>query len=450
MLEKIRHHDWVITIILAIFALFSIVLIFSTTYNAANPMEGQGTVFRQVIFYIIGFAVYAFLSTQNISWLRQKPVVALIYTTVLFALIYVLLFSQERANTQRWILLGPFSFQPAEYAKIAITIITAYIFTYDSEELGEEKYKRSRQIRKLLLSAVTIAAFLLLIFLQPSLGNTLILFAIWLTIVFVATSVSPQIVVTFAISLLTVMAYFKIGVFATISQSTFLDDIWWRIFSLAALGAIFLSLHYLFKYARIPLVIAFAAVLLIGPAIDFTWNNVLLDYHRERVVSYSEGFSSDPTGSDYQVRQSIIAIGAGQLWGRGFLQGTQSSLQTLPFAHTDFIFAALAEQFGFIGVIVLFGLYAILLARLAIIAMNSKDRFAKLIVVGVIAIIAINIFVNTAMNMGLIPVTGVPLPLISHGGSSVLVITISLGLAQMANNSIDSRDLANKFTRIET
>jgi rod shape determining protein RodA len=239
-------------------------------------------------------------------------------------------------------------------------------------------------------------------------------------------------------------------VFATISQSTFLEDIWWRVFSLSALGAIFLSLHYLFKYARIPLVIAFAAVLLIGPAIDFTWNNVLLDYHRERVVSYSEGFSSDPTGSDYQVRQSIIAIGAGQLWGRGFLQGTQSSLQTLPFAHTDFIFAALAEQFGFIGVIVLFGLYAILLARLAMIAMNSKDRFAKLIVVGVIAIIAINIFVNTAMNMGLIPVTGVPLPLISHGGSSVLVITISLGLAQMANNSIDSRDLANKFTRIET
>jgi rod shape determining protein RodA len=281
-----------------------------------------------------------------------------------------------------------------------------------------------------------------MIYLQPSLGNALILLVIWTISIIMAAPISTKTAMAFLLGVITTLSYFQLSIFSYIAEASFLNELFWKIFTLAALAAIFITLYFLFKFNKYLLVCVFAAIIAIAPVTELGWNNILKDYHRERIESFTQGFSNDPQGTNYQIRQSIIAIGAGQLRGRGYLQGTQSTLKTLPFAHTDFIFAALAEQFGFIGVATLFIIYGILIARILFISIKTKNKFGKILVIGVLSIVIVNILVNTAMNLGLAPVTGVPLPLISYGGSSVIVIMISLGLVQTVNSAVDSRSVA--------
>lgn len=157
--------------------------------------------------------------------------------------------------------------------------------------------------------------------------------------------------------------------------------------------------------------------------------SLLKDYQRQRIV-YFLNPALDPLGGGYNVLQSMIAVGSGQIWGRGFGRGTQSHLQFLPEHYTDFVFASLAEEWGFVGSMMLLALFGVLLIRILQNAKNSTDDFGSFICVGVFVFLATQFFINVGMNMGLMPVTGVPLPLISYGGSSLWVTLIALGLVQ--------------------
>lgn len=156
---------------------------------------------------------------------------------------------------------------------------------------------------------------------------------------------------------------------------------------------------------------------------------LLADYQRARIISFLNPLS-DPLGSGYNVLQSQIAVGSGQIWGRGFGRGTQSHLKFLPEHHTDFIFASLAEEWGFVGSLVLLVLILLLLWRTLAAAQKSADDFGSLLAAGVFTFLVAQFFINIGMNLGLMPVTGIPLPLISYGGSSLWVTMISLGLVQ--------------------
>lgn len=153
------------------------------------------------------------------------------------------------------------------------------------------------------------------------------------------------------------------------------------------------------------------------------------DYQKKRLISVLNP-SSDPKGAGYNVTQAQIAIGSGQLLGRGLGHGPQSQLNFIPEKHTDFIFAALAEEMGFLGVFVVLSLYAALILRGILIAAKSRDYFGMYLSVGIIAMLAFHAFLNIGMNLGIAPVAGIPLPLISLGGSSVVVIFISLGILE--------------------
>ena len=157
------------------------------------------------------------------------------------------------------------------------------------------------------------------------------------------------------------------------------------------------------------------------------WNLVLLDYQKDRVRTYLAP-GSDPLGDGYQLRQSKIAVGSGQLAGRGYGQGTQSQLRFLPARHTDFIFAVLAEEWGFLGVssvLLLFGAYILNAAR---VANRARDRTGILLVVGLLSVFAGHVLYNTAMVVGLVPITGIPLPFLSYGGSFTLANFFATGL----------------------
>jgi rod shape determining protein RodA len=184
---------------------------------------------------------------------------------------------------------------------------------------------------------------------------------------------------------------------------------WTHFAALGALGAVAVTL-----------------VLVAAPAMGV---EVLKPYQKERLTAFLNP-SSDPQSQGYQLNQSITAIGAGQKTGRGSEGATQTKLDFLPEHHTDFIFAVVGEQFGFIGAALVLSLFALLLWRALRILTMSKNLFGALVAGGITAMLMFQVFVNVGMTLGIMPITGVPLPLMSYGGSSVLVTFLAIGLLQ--------------------
>jgi rod shape determining protein RodA len=161
-------------------------------------------------------------------------------------------------------------------------------------------------------------------------------------------------------------------------------------------------------------------------AIPVAWG-FLRDYQKQRVLMFVNP-ESDPLGAGYHIIQSKIALGSGGLWGKGFLQGTQSHLQFLPEKQTDFIFTMLSEEWGFVGGLLLIGLYTLILLYGIGIALRSRNQFGRLMAMGVVVSFYVYAFINMAMVMGMLPVVGEPLPLVSYGGTAMMTLLISFGL----------------------
>lgn len=157
--------------------------------------------------------------------------------------------------------------------------------------------------------------------------------------------------------------------------------------------------------------------------------SVLKDYQRQRIINFLNP-ALDPLGGGYSVLQSQIAVGSGQIWGRGFGRGTQSHLKFLPEYYTDFIFASLSEEWGFVGSLLLLLFFVVLFARILVVARTARDDFGSLIAIGVFSFLLPQVFINVGMNLGMMPITGIPLPLVSYGGSSLWVTMMALGLVQ--------------------
>jgi rod shape determining protein RodA len=173
-----------------------------------------------------------------------------------------------------------------------------------------------------------------------------------------------------------------------------------------------------------------AALILVGIAASvFSWHFLLRDYQKERInvlISPAE----DPRGAGYNVLQSTVAVGSGGLWGKGLGHGSQSQLNFLPEKHTDFIFAVIAEELGFAGVMFTLAVLGVIMTRLFVIARDSRDNFGKLLVGIISVVIFIQIIINIGMNIGIAPVAGIPLPFLSYGGSSLVVTFMMLGIAE--------------------
>ncbi|MBF0145844.1 MAG: rod shape-determining protein RodA [Magnetococcales bacterium] len=178
-----------------------------------------------------------------------------------------------------------------------------------------------------------------------------------------------------------------------------------------------------------------AVITLLGASMPMGWN-MMHDYQRRRILTLFSP-EKDPLGAGYHIIQSKIAIGSGGIFGKGFMAGSQSQLNFLPERHTDFIFSVLAEEWGFVGGLLLLITYCMIILRTLIIASTASDRFGLLSVVGLTALFAFQVLVNMGMVIGLLPVVGIPLPMISYGGSSMLTLMMAMGL--IAHVSIHSK-----------
>jgi rod shape determining protein RodA len=188
---------------------------------------------------------------------------------------------------------------------------------------------------------------------------------------------------------------------------------------IATAGSLVLLAGFRIRYVLI-------AALAAAPLMPVVWNH-LKPYQRQRLVTFLDPMA-DPLGSGYHILQSEIAIGSGQVWGKGFLHGTQSKLNFLPEQHTDFIFSVFAEEWGFVGCVALLTLYLALLIRCFVVATRAKDAFGTLLAFGVTATVFWQVLINLGMATGSLPVVGITLPFFSYGGSSLLALMIGIGL----------------------
>lgn len=191
------------------------------------------------------------------------------------------------------------------------------------------------------------------------------------------------------------------------------------------LGLIWLGLIFLIERKK-TLILIVVFLLILGV---ISWQFYLEPYQKARLITLFNPLQ-DQFGYGWQVQQSIIAIGAGKIFGQGFGSGSQGRLEFLPAAKTDFIFASFCEEFGFLGGCLILGVYLLLLLRLLKIAKNSWDNFGKIIICGIIVYLAFSLFINIGMNLGIAPIIGIPLPLLSQGGSSLIITLIMLALVE--------------------
>lgn len=355
MLDRrlIQNFDWALLLALLSLAGISLVNLYSATYPL-REVGGFHIFTKQAYWFVIGFGVLLIMTTFNYHLLERIAFPTYFFSVGL--LILVLFTGKVVSGAQRWLSLGPVSFQPSELAKIAMILVLAKFF---SERGGYRGYR----LRELWLPFLLILIPFFLILKEPDLGSAL----------FIA-------LLSFSIILIVRVEWKSLLIL---------------VCSLAALAPVI-------------------------------WFN-LKEYQRMRIKTFLDP-GMDPLGASYHINQSKIAIGSGQLWGKGFLRGTQTRLHFLPEQHTDFAFSVLAEEWGLVGAVVLLSLYLFLVLRGLEIARNSKDTFGSLLAVGISAVLFWQVVINVGMVTGLLPVVGIPLSLFSYGGSSLMTTMAIMGL----------------------
>jgi rod shape determining protein RodA len=383
-----ERFDWMTPVCLVLLATFGVFFIYS-----AQMASGREQWEQQIVWLIAGAILYtatAFLDYR--LWLRWSHWVYLFSLMVLLLVLVPGIGETRGMGARRWLGIGAFSFQPSESAKLAVLIMTAATLT--GAKIGTVRDSLQTLIKLALAAGIPMV----LILAEPDLGTALVL--------------APMVFAMLYISNLSSRFFTAaVGVFTLLVGLVALDT--WRY-------ATFLADNNFLKPQEAR-----------GQYEARSWLP-LHDYQRERVLAFIAPDKIDPTGIGWNQHQSLISVGSGGLTGKGWTEGTQAKLGYLPrgIAHNDFIFSVIAEEKGFLGSITVIGLFGVVLWNGIRIAGLARDRFGALLALGVTVLIAVHVFVNIAMTIGLVPVTGIPLPFISYGGTFVLSCCLLQGLVQ--------------------
>lgn len=397
------HWDLLTPLALLALGAFGVAFIYSAQFSAPHAARSAGLLgllreewAKQILYLGLGAGVY--LAVSLIDYRFWLSVAHWFYLACLVPLFIVLIpgISGEVASrwgAQRWIPLGPFSFQPSETAKIGVLFITASILIHSkigtvAQSLGT--------LGKLAL-AVGLPMFLIL--LQPDLKSAIVLPPMVFSMLYVS-KLSPRFFLG------------ALGAFVLLLGAITWDTVRY---------VDFMETHQK-SFSRDK-----------GAFEDSTWFRLPLhDYQRNRLLSFVNPDRYDPMGIGWNQRQSLISVGSGGLTGKGWTEGTQAQLGYLPrsVAHNDFVFAVIAEEKGFLGSLTVLGLFGLVLFNGIRIAGSARDRLGALLAIGVTVLFTVHVFVNIAMTIGLVPITGIPLPFISYGGSFVLSCCLLQGLVQ--------------------
>lgn len=346
--------DWLIIISVSLLVGIGLLLIYSSSFGRGDFLNLK----KQAIFFGIGFFLMFLFSFFDWRAFRDNPYLILtLYFISCLSLLGLFFFAPEIRGVKSWYKFGEISIHPVEFLKIILIVLLAKHFSLRHIEMY--------RIKHIFQSGLYVLLPAFLIFLQPDMGQVIILVLLWFGIL--------------------IISGIKIR-------------------------------HFLF------LILFFLLILILS------WGTVLKDYQKDRIMSFLIPY--DPLGVSWSQNQSKIAIGSGGLLGQGIKQGGQTQYGFLPEPQTDFIFAALAEETGLMGVSVTLILFLLLIWRLMKIAFSSQTNFPRLFSAGLSILLISQIFINIGMNLGMIPVIGIPLPFVSYGGSGLIAIFIGLGILQ--------------------
>ncbi len=336
----------------------------------------NGYLTRQVAFLVVGSVLAAVVAAIDVRRWRGLAPVGFAATAAVLVAVLGPLGSTVN-GTRGWIRLGAFSIQPAEFAKLTVILGLAAALSRPRGKRFDRMGDAAADPRRLVAALGLLGVIAVLVLAEGETGSVLVYCLVALAMLFIA-GAPPRL----------------LGL-------------------LVASG-----------------VVAFALAFSSG---------LLGDHVADRFTAFLDA-EADPRGTGYHQLQSVTTIGSGGLVGQGLFEGPQTQFGFLPEKQTDFIFAAVGEETGFVGVVVVLGLYAILLRRVLLVARSSTDRFAQLVAVGVFAMLLVQVVQNIGMTVRLLPITGIPLPLLSYGGSSLLTTLLALGLVQSVHAHTTSSD----------
>ncbi len=394
--------DWFIILTYLALCIIGWFNIHAAVYDPDNPsiIDLDTNYGKQLIFIvsatIIGFVI---LLLDGKFFNAFSPI---FYGITLLLLVLVLIIGRNVGGNQAWIPIGSFRLQPSEFAKFATCLLLARYLSASTVKLQE--------IKTQIVAALIILIPTVLILFQPDPGSALTFSS--LILVLYREGLSGYFLVIEGLSILLFI----------------LTVLYNKFYVLAGTVAFAGLLFYLFRKNRNMLTVFGVGLIfsiLFIFSVDFVYNSILKPHHKNR-IDVILGKVNDPRGIGYNLNQSKIAIGSGGLWGKGYLQGTQTKYNFVPEQSTDFIFCTVGEEWGFAGCFVVIGLYLFLLLRIVIIAERQRSPFSRTYGYGVASILFFHFFVNIGMTIGLIPVIGIPLPFLSYGGSSLWSFTILL------------------------
>ncbi len=382
---------------------FGIAMIYSAGQVSVPNVVTADAWVRQVQWLIIALVVFSAVSRIPVRWIVWAALPSYVISVVLLALTLVIGEGRGTATgVKSWINIGGFGFQPAEIAKIATILALAQLLS--TRETG------LTSLRELVKPGAVVGLPLGLVMLQPDLGTALAFVGILFAMLYWAAA---------PVWLLMLVASPVIGLFLAY------NTVVWSIYILVVIGCMILFLRSrLFLFESVALVLAnFASATLARPL----WNS-LASYQRNRILVFLNP-EVDPRGAGYHVIQSKVAVGSGQFWGQGFTQGLQKRLDFLPEQHTDFIFSVVGEELGFMGTTLAIVVFACVLTRLVGLAGNTDSPFAGLVLLGIFGAWLVHVFVNVGMTVGVVPITGIPLPFVSYGGTFLLMSWVAVAIA---------------------
>jgi rod shape determining protein RodA len=391
----LARYDYITLILVCLLVGVGLIAIFSAT--AGPEMDANNYFTRQLIWAIFG--IMAMVAVSFIPPRLINRFVYPLYFFTIFLLGLVFIVGRVGQGAERWIVIGPVHIQPSEFAKLAtIMAVSKYL---------SDKYADVNKIKYFVISVTLILIPFLLIARQPDLGTALVFLALIIPLLFWA-GLNWFHIFTILTPLITMIVSFDFWAFLALMI----------VISLVLVGS-----------QKKPVIIAavFMLNISVGIATPYLWNQ-LRPYQQQRIKTFLNP-EKDPKGAGYQIIQSQVAIGSGGVWGKGYLNGTQTHLRFLPAQHTDFIFSVIGEEFGFIGVSMVLLLFLLLILRMVHVASTIRDNFSSMILVGFSTIFGFHALINIGMTIGMAPVTGLPLPFLSYGGSSLMTNLVMMGVA---------------------
>ena len=403
-MRRTRDFDTLLVITASLLMVIGLSLIYSVFHPHDNGYSQQANYLffnRQLMWVCFGIVALLIGFSTPIRYFEALAFV--MYVVCIILLVVVLLVDKGQA-TQRWISLGPMRIQPSEFTKIALLFVWGRVLS--------GHFSAGDRLRKILAVLGLLIVPFLLVLKQPDLGTAIVYGFMLLPVLYWRGLKGRQIF--FLLS--PIVASLLIIHSEEISHNP------WPF-------GIFIVIIFVVAYLRrsnlvesISLVAANLGVALIQPVF---WDR-LKDYQKMRILNFLSP-ETDKLGAGWQVFQSKIAIGSGGISGKGYLQGTQKALEFLPAKHTDFVFSVLGEEMGFVGAVLVLMIFAVLVIRALAAATKVKSQFASTVCVGIAAYFFFQVFTNVAMTTGMAPVTGIPLPFMSYGGSSLVVSCFFVG-----------------------